>query len=112
MPLPYENATSGKAAVDEMQRVMRAFGATTFGVMDDFEKGEVIVQFAYRNVPTTIRASSKGYALAWLRENPWSTRRRTTEAQHQMRALRLGQVAVYSIRFLLLWIMPAAKIGA
>jgi hypothetical protein len=36
MTLPYETATSGKNAIAEMQRILRAFGATSFGVMEDF----------------------------------------------------------------------------
>lgn len=97
MPLPYENATSGRAAVEEMRKILQGFGAASFGVMEDFERGEVIVQFTYRTVPVTIRASSKGYAAAWLRQNPYGPRHRVSQAQHQMRALKLGQTAVYSI---------------
>lgn len=97
MPLPYENASSGKAATEDMQRILRGFGASSFGHMEDFEKGEVLVQFTYRSVPVTIRASSKGYAAMWLREYPWHSRRRVSEAEHQFKALRIGQVAVYSM---------------
>ena len=94
---PDARLTQLKAAIDEMQRVVRGFGADRFGHMEDFARGEVTIQFVYRAVPVTIKASSKGYAMAWLRQNPWSARRRCSEAEHQHRALRLGQVAVYSI---------------
>ena len=66
-PLPYENATSGKAAVNDMQKILQSFGAASFGHMEDFDKGEVIVQFRWRDRSVTIRASAKGYAAAWLR---------------------------------------------
>lgn len=39
MPLPYENASSGKAAAAEVQKLLRGFGASSFGTMEDFEKG-------------------------------------------------------------------------
>lgn len=97
MTLPYENATSGKAAIDEMQKVLRTFGATSFGVMEDFAKGEVIVQFTWRERAVTIKASSKGYAAAWLKQHPWSFRMKVNGKQHEQRAVKQGQIAVYSI---------------
>lgn len=95
--LPYENATSGKAAVDDMQKLLRGFGASSFGCMEDFDKGEVIVQFEWRGRRVTIQASSKGYAAAWLRRHPYSFRMRGTRTDHERKALKIGQTAVYSI---------------
>lgn len=95
--LPYENATSGKAAVHDMQKILQTFGASSFGHMEDFDKGEVLVQFKWRERNVTIRASAKGYAAAWLRRHPWSYRMRGTKAEHERRALHIGQIAVYSI---------------
>lgn len=98
MPLPYESATSGKAAIDDMQKVLRGFGADTFGVMEDFARGEVIVQFTYRTVPVTIKASAKGYAAAWLRQHPYNpSRHRITRTEHERRALAQANTSVYSI---------------
>lgn len=95
--LPYENATSGKAAIDDMQKLLRGFGASSFGCMEDFDRGEVIVQFVYRGVPVTIKASSKGYAAAWLRIHPYTVRTRGAKVDHERKALKIGQTAVYSI---------------
>lgn len=95
--LPYENATSGKAAVDDMQKLLRGFGASSFGCMEDFDKGEVLVQFEWRGRRVTITASSKGYAAAWLRRHPWSFRMRGSKIDHERKALKIGQTAVYSI---------------
>lgn len=97
MALPYENATSGKAAVNDMQKTLRAFGASSFGVMEDFDKGEVLVQFQWRQRQVTIKASWKGYAAAWLRHHPQSTRSRQSQAEYERGALRQGEIAVYSI---------------
>ena len=95
--LPYENATSGKGAIDEMQRLLRGFGAGSFGTMDDFAKGEVIVQFEWRGRRVTIKASFKGYAAAWLRVHPYTARTRGTRIDYERRALKLGEIAVWSI---------------
>ena len=58
--LPYENATSGKGAIAEMQKLLRTFGAGSFGTMEDFAAGEVIVQFEWRGRRVTVKASFKG----------------------------------------------------
>lgn len=97
MPLPYENATSGKAAVDEMQKILRAFGASSFGVMEDFSAGVVTVQFVWRDRRITIAASAKGYAAAWLRQHPWTARMQRSSVEHERKALAQANVSVYSI---------------
>jgi hypothetical protein len=97
MPLPYENATSGKNALNEMQTLLKGFGASSFGVMEDFEAGELIVQFQWRQRRVTIKASVKGYAAAWLRQHPWSNRVRSSLIEHQRKALKQAEVSVYSI---------------
>lgn len=97
MPLPYENATSGRTALEDMQKILRGFGASSFGVMEDFDRGEVIVQFLWRERRVTIKASAKGYATAWLRHHPWSFRMKLGKAEHERRALKQAQISVYSI---------------
>ena len=97
MTLPYENATSGKAAGEDMRRLLQRFGVASFGVMEDFAKGLVIVQFEHRTRQVTISASSKGYAAAWLRHHPYTSRIRASKVDHERRALAQGQIAVYSM---------------
>lgn len=97
MTLPYENATSGKTAIDEMQKILRGFGASSFGVMEDFQHGAVTVQFLWRERRITIAASYKGYAAAWLRHHPYGPRMRLSKVEHERRALAQAGVSVYSI---------------
>jgi hypothetical protein len=97
MPLPYENASSGAKAMDEIQKILQHFGCSSFGHMTDFENGKLLVQFKYKEMPISVEASFKGYAAAWLRENPWSTKKRSTLKEHEAEALRRGNIAVYSI---------------
>ena len=97
MTLPYENATSGKNAIAEMQKLLRGFGASSFGTMDNFDAGEVIVQFEWRKRQVTIKASFRGYAAAWLRHHPHGPRSKVSRIAHERRALALGEVAVWSI---------------
>jgi hypothetical protein len=95
--LPYENASSGKSAIADMQKIMKQFGAQSFGCMEDFARGEVIVQFTFNGRNVSIRASAKGYAAAWLKEHPYGPRTRGTKAQYEAKALQIGQTAVWSI---------------
>lgn len=98
MPLPYENATSGKAAVDDMRKLLAGFGATSFGVLEEFAAGSVVVQFVWRERRVTIRASAKGYAAAWLRHHPYNpSRMRVSKIDHERRALEQAHKSVYSI---------------
>jgi len=57
MSLPYENASSGKSAIDDMAKLLRVFGASSFGTMEDFAAGKVIVQFEHRGRRVSIEAS-------------------------------------------------------
>lgn len=69
MALPYENATSGNRALDDIQKILTKFGASRFGTMTDTEAGILLVQFTYRSRDVSISASVNGYAAAWLREH-------------------------------------------
>lgn len=70
MTLPYENSTSGRSAMDDIRKTIQAFGCSKFAPMEDFVEGKVIIQFEYRGRMVQVSASAKGYAAAWLRQNP------------------------------------------
>ena len=97
MSLPYENSSSGERAVQDMQKLLQRFGCASFGQMMDWEKGELLVQFKYRAFPITVKASVNGYAVAWLKEHPYSYRSRGSRAEHERRAKEVAGIAVYSI---------------
>lgn len=97
MSLPYENATSGNNAINEIQKMLRGFGCQKFGTGEDFETGELFVQFEHHGRMVHLKASSKGYAAAWLRAHPYGPRIKGSRAEHEAKALKIGSVAVYSI---------------
>jgi hypothetical protein len=97
MPLAYENATSGAGALDDIRKVLTRFGCSRFGTMTDNDAGELIVQFTYRGRDVTVKASTRGYAAAWLKEHPYTSRTRGPLAAHQKRAVDQAQVSVCSI---------------
>lgn len=97
MSLPYENATSGCAALEDIRKLLTKFGCSRFGTMTDAAAGELIVQFTYRGRDVTAKASYRGYAAAWLKEHPYGSRTRGTLAQHQAKAMKQAEVSVCSI---------------
>ncbi len=97
MSLPYENATSGKNALADIQRILKQFGAKSFGSMEDFETGDLLIQFEWRDRKVSLRASAKGYAAAWLRHHPHGPRMKLNRFQYEKRALDQGMIAVYSV---------------
>lgn len=97
MSLPYENSSSGQKAIGEIEKVLRRFGCSSFGHMMNFERGELLVQFEYRGTPVSIKASLNGYAAAWLKEKPYTSRMRCTRVEHEQEAKRRASLAVYSI---------------
>ena len=98
MSLPYENASSGTAALDDIHKVLTRFGCARFGTMTDNEKGELLVQFTYRGKDVSVKASYRGYAAAWLKEHPYNTsRHRRTRIQHEARATDQAKISVCSV---------------
>ena len=97
MSLPYENATSGGAALAEIQKVLTKFGCSRFGTMTDVEKGELVVQFTYRGRDVTATASYRGYAAAWLKEHPFGPRTRGSKVEHERKALKQAEISVCSV---------------
>lgn len=95
--VPYENATSGAAARDEIHRILRRFGCSSVGFMDDFDKHEVLLAFEHRGNRVQLRASAKGWAAMYLRAHPYSSRMRKTAEEHQQHAIDQGLVAINSI---------------
>lgn len=97
MSLPYEKSSTGQNAIKDIQKMLKQFGCTKFATGEDFDTGELFIQFEHRGRMVSLTASAKGYAAAWLKENPWNSRRKTSKADHESKALDIGSTAVYSI---------------
>ena len=97
MSLPYENATSGARALDDLRSILTKFGCARFGTMTDNEAGEILVQFSYRGRDVSVKASVKGYAAAWMKEHPFGPRMRGTRVQYERKALDQAQISTCSV---------------
>lgn len=97
MTIPYAGARSGMAAREEIVKILQRFGCQSVGFMDEFETKSVLLAFTWRDVPVQLRASAQGWANAYLKENPWTHRRRSTRHDWEAAALQQGMVAVNSI---------------
>lgn len=97
MSVPYASARSGDSAREEITKMLRRFGCESVGFMDDFEDLSVLLAFTHRGRNVQLRASAQGWAQMYLREHPWSRKRRSTRHDYEQDALRQGLVAVNSI---------------
>lgn len=97
MSTPYASASTGGQARDEITKMLRRFGCESVGFMDDFEKYELLLAFKHRGRPMQLRASAKGWAALFLKENPYTHRRRMSRHEYEQAALRQGLIAVNSI---------------
>lgn len=97
MALPYSNARSGANAIAEIQKMLKKFGCTKFATGEDFDTGELFIQFEHHGRMVNMRANGKGYAAAWLKENPYTYRRKSTKAEWESKALEIGSIAICSI---------------
>jgi hypothetical protein len=95
--IPYASATSGTKAREEITKILRRLGCESVGIMDDFEKHELLIQFTHRGRRVQLHASAKGWAQMWLKANPWNYSRRKTRDEYAQAALEQGHVAVNSV---------------
>jgi hypothetical protein len=95
--VPYAAATSGQKAREEITKILRQFGCESVGFMDDYGAAEVLLAFTHRGRRVQLRASAKGWAALYLKQNPWTGYRRGTRQDYEQKALQQGHVAVNSI---------------
>ena len=55
------------------------------------------MQFEYHGRQVQIEASAKGWAAMYLKEEPWSYRRRKDRVDYERDVLEQGSIAVYSM---------------
>jgi hypothetical protein len=99
--LPYASATSAKSR-DDISKMLQRFGCEQVGIMDGYAKHEVILAFKHLGVPMQIHASARGWAQAWLKENPFKEKpywqpQRPSRVEYEQKALKQGHIAVNSM---------------
>lgn len=95
--VPYENATGGEAACSEITTIVRRFGCSSIGFMDDFEKKDILLHFVHRGTTVQLRASGKGWAALYLKAHPYTSRMQKSPKQHEADAIAQGLVTINSI---------------
>ncbi|MEO0680469.1 MAG: hypothetical protein AAF192_08650 [Pseudomonadota bacterium] len=97
--IPYASAAAGDAAIAETRELLYRHGADSFGVMErnDASGRVLMLQFEHRGRQVTLKVAMAGYAAWWLRENPWTRRRKATEQEWQEKAREAARSAAPSI---------------
>jgi hypothetical protein len=97
MTVPYAGATSGESARKEITKILRGFGCSSIGFMDQFDRHTVLLQFEHRGRSVRLEASAQGWANMYLKVNPWNSKRYSDEPTWNAKALKQGMVAVNSV---------------
>lgn len=102
MSVPYEGATSGMKARDELTQTLRRFGCENVGFMDDFAAGTVLLAFQHRGRSVQLKASAKGWAQMYLKAHPgrqglYGAAREKAKGDAERKAIAQGLIAVNSI---------------
>jgi hypothetical protein len=95
--IPYEKATAGDRALNEMQKILSAFGCQSFGTMTDTERQVMIVAFKWRDRQVHLEASWKGYAGALLKSRGHLTGYGETQRNRERKALEQARISVCSV---------------
>lgn len=95
--VPYEFATSGAAARDEIVQLLRRFGCESVGFMDDFEGQTIFLAFKHRGKSVQLKASAKGWAAMYLKAHPYNKNHRMGRTQYEQKIVAQGLIAVNSI---------------
>ena len=81
--VPYAGATSGENARAEATKILRRLGCEQIGFMDDFENREVLLAFSHRGRNVQLRASARGWATMYLKQNPHSRGMRRSRIDYE-----------------------------
>lgn len=95
MTVPYERATSGMKARDEITAMLRKFGCENVGFMDDFANGTVLLAFQHRGRSVQLKVSAKGWAQMYMKAN--QPKYNSYKDAREQKALAQGVIAVNSI---------------
>ena len=94
---PYASARSGAKAREEISKILQKFGCESVGFMDNFAEHSILLAFKHHGRSIQLTASGKGWAALYLKDNPWSYRRRGNRHDYEAKALQQGMIAVNSI---------------
>lgn len=97
MNIPYATATSGLKARGEITKYLKHFGCESVGFMDQFHTHTLVLAFTWNGRNIQLKASAQGWANAYLKENPWNSRRYLPEKEWETKWLDQGMIAVNSI---------------
>jgi hypothetical protein len=84
MGIPYEKVRPGTNAMQEIQKILAAFGCQSFGTMTDNDRQVAIVMFKWRDRQVQLEASWSGYAQALVTKSGW---KRDAALEHAKRAV-------------------------
>ena len=95
--IPYQKATSGDNARNEIIKLLQGFGCERVGFMDNFADNELILGFVYRGRNIEMKVSAQGWANLFLRKNPHTYRHTRSKQEYEKVAHTQGMIAMSSV---------------
>lgn len=96
MSIPYAKANAANAQ-DEIKKILRRFGCSKIGFMDDHDTHTTTLYFEHQGRRVEMNASGAGWAAMYLKENPWTSRKQKSKQAYEQQALEQGVTATSSI---------------
>lgn len=98
MTLPYANSKANPAQAQErIRKTLMKFGVSRISFDEDFEKRIVIVKFTYKNFPITMPVDYGRLAEVYMKEDPWSYRKRGFKVDWEAQKREIAHRASYSL---------------
>ena len=97
MSLPYEHATSGRRAIDDIKKILNRFGVDQIAEGQDFRTHTIVISFSHKDRRVKVEASAQGWCDAYIRANPYSSRMKKSLEAYQAACLEQGHMAVCSM---------------
>jgi hypothetical protein len=97
MNLPYQHASSGRRALEDIRKILRNFGVEQVADAEDYRTHQLVISFAHRGNRVKVTASADGWAEAYMRQNPYSSRMKRSQEAYREQCLERGKIAICSM---------------
>ena len=82
MALPYANSKADPLKAQmSIRKMLQKFGVDRIGFDEDFKNFTIVVYFTYNNFPISIPVNYKDLSEMYIKDDPWTHRRRCTQEE-------------------------------
>lgn len=98
MSLPYSDSEANPLqAQARIRKMLLKFGVSRLRFDEDIEKGEIKVEFIYKEFPVSLPVNIHRLAERYLEDDPWTPRRRSSRSEWATKKKEVAQNAAFSL---------------